>query len=123
MCISHVIKKMDTCHFYRLCCRKFLKPSLEENFVLLFLLAFIIIIIIIIYYFFYYYYYAMMEMDYLICIELKIANFVNVFINNCISIIITFFFRVYGFLTGRVGIPSKRTGCVRLRPPYITRLF
>jgi hypothetical protein len=31
MCISHVIKKRDTCHFYRLDLRRFLQPSLEEN--------------------------------------------------------------------------------------------
>jgi hypothetical protein len=34
MCISHVIKKKDTCHFYRLGWRRFLQSSLEENSVL-----------------------------------------------------------------------------------------
>jgi hypothetical protein len=38
MCISHVIKKSDTCHFYKLGWRRFLQPSLEENFVLSLLL-------------------------------------------------------------------------------------
>jgi hypothetical protein len=35
MYISHVIKKIDTCHFYRLVWKRFLQPSLEENSVLI----------------------------------------------------------------------------------------
>jgi hypothetical protein len=48
MCILYVIKKMNTCHFYRLGWRRFFQTSLKENSVLFFFLNIIIIIIIII---------------------------------------------------------------------------
>jgi hypothetical protein len=43
MCISHVIKIRDTCHFYILGLRRFLQPSLEENSVLLFFIILVFI--------------------------------------------------------------------------------